>query len=45
MDNVEYSKVNSAPEWKYKLDWFGMGLVLWHINHCRLLNAKSILYI
>ena len=21
------------------------GLVLWHINHCRLFNAKSILYI
>ena len=23
--------------------WFG--LVLWHINHCRLFNPKSILYI
>ena len=23
--------------------WFG--LVLWHINHCRLFNAKSFLYI
>ena len=23
--------------------WFG--LVLWHINHCRLFNAKSYLYI
>ena len=23
--------------------WFG--LVFWHINHCRLLNAKSSLYI
>ena len=23
--------------------WFG--LVLWHINHCRLFNAKSSLYI
>ena len=22
--------------------WFG--LVLWHINHCRLFNAESILY-
>ena len=25
------------------LVWFG--LVLWHINHCRLFNAKSSLYI
>ena len=24
------------------LIWFG--LVLWHINHCRLFNAKSFLY-
>ena len=23
----------------------GLGLVLWHINHCRLFNAKSSLYI
>ena len=22
-----------------------LGLVLWHINHCRLFNAKSSLYI
>ena len=22
--------------------WFGFGLVLWHINHFRLFNAKSI---
>ena len=27
----------------YDLVWFG--LVLWHINHCRLFNAKSSLYI
>ena len=27
---------------KYKI-WFGW--VLWHINHCRLFNAKSSLYI
>ena len=26
----------------YDLVWFG--LVLWHINHCRLFNAKSFLY-
>ena len=25
------------------MDWFG--LVLWHINHCRLFNVKSSLYI
>ena len=25
----------------YDLVWFG--LVLWHINHCRLFNAKSLL--
>ena len=23
----------------------GIGWVLWHINHCRLFNAKSSLYI
>ena len=23
----------------------GLGWVLWHINHCRLFNAKSYLYI
>ena len=23
----------------------GFGLILWHINHCRLFNAKSFLYI
>ena len=27
---------------KYLLE---IGLVLWHINHCRLFNAKSFLYI
>ena len=27
----------------YDLAWFG--LVLWHVNHCRLFNAKSSLYI
>ena len=27
----------------YDLVWFG--LFLWHINHCRLSNAKSSLYI
>ena len=27
----------------YGLVWFG--LVLWHINHCWLFNAKSSLYI
>ena len=27
----------------YRLDWFGW--VLWHINHCRLFNAKFCLYI
>ena len=26
--------------YSYGLDWFGY--VLWHINHCRLFNAKSI---
>ena len=36
------------PLYTYILDildlvWFG--LVLWHINHCRLFNAKSSLYI
>ena len=27
----------------YQLDWFG--LILWHINPCRLFNTKSSLYI
>ena len=27
----------------YDLVW--LGLVLWHINHCRLFNANSPLYI
>ena len=27
----------------FKIDWFG--LVLWHINLCRLFNAKSIFYV
>ena len=27
---------------KGKFDWFG--LVLWHINHCSLLNAKSSIH-
>ena len=27
----------------YDLVWYGM--ILWHINHCRLSNAKSSLYI
>ena len=27
----------------YDLVWFGW--VLWHINYCRLFNAKSFLYI
>ena len=26
-------------------DLVGLGWVLWHINHCRLFNAKSFLYI
>ena len=25
--------------------WFGLVWILWHINHCRLFNAKSSLYI
>ena len=29
--------------WKVKAVWFGWGL--WHINPCRLFNAKSSLYI
>ena len=27
------------------LYWFDSGLVLWHINPCRLFNAKSSLYV
>ena len=27
----------------FTINW--LGLVLWHINHCRLFNAKSSLYI
>ena len=38
-----YNSTDTAITWdKYRFirfDWFG--LVLWHINHCRLFNAKS----
>ena len=27
------------------MKWFWFELELWHINHCRLFNAKSFLYI
>ena len=36
------------PFYTYILDIYdlvGLGWVLWHINHCRLSNAKSFLYI
>ena len=29
----------------YQMYWVWFGLVLWHINHCRLFNTKSSLYI
>ena len=29
----------------YQIYRISIGLVLWHINHCRLFNAKSCLYI
>ena len=29
----------------YYITPFRLGLVLWHINHCRIFNAKSSLYI
>ena len=35
----EHSKLNS----EFFFEWFG--LVFWHINYCRLFNAKSSLYI
>ena len=48
------SKSQVATETELNLDqrlalvWFGLvwfGFILWHINHCRLFNAKSFLYI
>ena len=36
------SEENQTPSSHHSI-WFG--LVLWHNNHCRLFNAKSILYI
>ena len=39
MPNPLYTYISNI----YDLIWFG--LVLWHINHCRLFNAKSSLYI
>ena len=36
------------PHYTYILnlyDLVGLGLILWHINHCRLFKAKSSLYI
>ena len=39
MPNALYTYVLN----KYDLVWFD--LVLWHIKHCRLINAKSSLYI
>ena len=43
---VGYLMLNSL--YTYILDLYGLvwfGLVLWHINHCRLFNAKFSLYI
>ena len=39
MPNPLYTYISNI----YDLVWFG--LVLWHINHCRLFNAKSSLCI
>ena len=39
MPNPIYTYISNI----YGLVWFGR--VLWHINHCRLFNAKSCLYI
>ena len=40
---VGYSMPNPLYTYILKIyDWFG--LILWHINHCRLFNAKSFLY-
>ena len=50
--NKVYARLTNEQEIKslflsitnfFKRVWFG--LVLWHIKHCRLCNAKSILYI
>ena len=41
---VGYLMLN--PRYTYILNIYGLvGWVLWHINHCRLFNAKSSLYI
>ena len=38
-----YLKIIAYVCWKYSL--VGWGWVFFHINHCRLFNAKSSLYI
>ena len=37
-NKLQYFNTTASESWL-------VGLVLWHINHCRLFNAKSSLYI
>ena len=47
--NIWYNQILCKTRWRsYYLNTFMIsrfGWVLWHINHCRLFNAKSSLYI
>ena len=36
--------LSNEPELFFARSWL-VGWVLWHVNHCRLFNAKSFLYI
>ena len=38
----QYNYKSVCIQIKKKALWFPFGLVLWHINRCRLFNAKSI---
>ena len=46
--NVQQAKLSNHHWWIWVLmntQFFWLGRLLWHINHCRLFNAKSSLYI
>ena len=40
---IPRTPILGSPTNRFGLVW--LGWVLWHINHCRLFNAKSSLYI
>ena len=34
--------LNALLGYKINVSWFRFSLILWHVNHCRLFNTKSI---